>query len=65
MQGYASGVGGLLEMSENSRGDRALAERGLDTLKCSVAGLRTSLQMGYLFPWVCGENDSAGSIAIN
>ena len=54
MQGYASGVGGLLEMSENSRGDRALAERGLDTLKCSVAGLRTSLQMGYPFPWVCG-----------
>jgi len=34
VQGHASGVGGLPEMSENSRGDRALAESGLETLKC-------------------------------
>lgn len=65
MQGYDCGVGGLPEISENSRGDRALAEHGLDTLKCfghwaediSPDGAHTPT--GFVV-----QNDSTGSIAI-
>lgn len=62
---HASGVGGLPEMSENSRGDRALAERGLDTLKCfghwaeDISSDGAPTPTGFVV-----ENDPTGSIVI-